>query len=182
MGFLRSTGNLLDKISTIGIVLPTNGTIWFAYQLRDNVQVADRAKKINQLTKLLIGVNLFEMGLRQPFRITSVIPVRPLQDDVVILNHQFFFNHWSLTVVLAEAQTVFPCFCFFFGANFHIDEKIRIPTSCQATETRDAIPFPNSFLKASTHRNDVPKETEHIEKVRLPGGIRTDEEDAALKN
>ena len=135
MGFLRCSGNLLDKISTIGIVLLTNGTIWFAYQLGNDMQVANRAKKINQLTKLLIGVNLLEMGLRQPFRITLVIPVRPLQDDVVILNHKFFFNHWSLTVVLAETQNVFPCFCFFFGANFHFNEKIRIPTSCQATET-----------------------------------------------
>src|SRR3972149_1191980 len=61
------------------------------------------------------------------------------------------------------------------------DDDIRIAARGQAAESRDATPLPDGLAEAAAHRNNVVKESERIQEVGFPRGVRADQEHPALE-
>lgn len=64
-GFLGGSGDLLKKVTSIGVVLPRANSLGFSNQLGDDMQVADLSEGCGDLSKVLVRADLFNEGLRK---------------------------------------------------------------------------------------------------------------------
>ena len=75
----RGPGDPKQKVGATRVVASVSPAIRIADQLRDQVEVPDRTKVIDDLAKLAVGVDLLQVCLRHPLRIVPVFARRPLE-------------------------------------------------------------------------------------------------------
>ena len=104
----------------------SDGPVWFAHELRYNMQIANRAKEFCDITKFPINVYLLQVCLCASFRIRHVLRTRALQDLYVVLRHSLFFDERPSQFVLRKAQFIARCVVLFFADQFYADDDVRI--------------------------------------------------------
>ena len=98
----------LEEIASERIVRATDRTVRFADQLWDDVKVANRFEERCKLPKRSVDIDLLEIGLRQSFRVSPIIPIRSFQESLSVPSDLFFPDQRPALFVLIEVQFVIP--------------------------------------------------------------------------
>src|SRR5262249_36731467 len=106
--FVWRTRYLFQEVSPKGIVPPTDRTVWLANPLRNDMQVTNGSEEIGHRAEFLVHVDLFQIGLREPFRVIAIILVRAFQKNLGLPENTFSPDYWSALIVLGEMQLVSP--------------------------------------------------------------------------
>jgi len=180
-GSLRYACQLFKEVSTKRIVSMANRTVGFTDELRNDMQVGDRSQEFRQRSILSVDVDLFEIGLRQPLRVSLVLVIRSLEQKPSLLLDSLGGDARDPTVVLTKRQVVLPRRTFTRSADGDLESDLWISTRRQSADPRNATAAGDRLLKAAADRDEIREKAEGIQKVRLSRRVGPDEEDAPLQ-
>ncbi len=117
--------------------------------------VLNGTEERGDLTKLLIGLHLFDAGLRQALRIGLIIAVGAIENHRPMPCNALPLDLAPSQIVLSEGQLVGPRFGAVVAENAHVNTDIRVPASRQATKSRYATATRQCILKPAADANEV---------------------------
>jgi len=135
----------------------------------------------NDLSEWLVHIHLFEGGLAQSSRVLEVVGLRSCEDRIVKLLDYLSLDLRPLAVVLSKREFVVPEVRYLFGADSNTQNDVGVSPGRQSSKPRDASSGLDCGLQTATDRRNVAQESDRVEKIRLPGSVRADQEDAALQ-
>ena len=170
-GAFRCFGNTLQKCLAEWVIFQHTPAevVGKLQQLRHQVQIGNRAKKIREHTKAGIGGNLFQAGLCQQHGIHPVLRVRAREEFFAFLPDLLsgYQNALQPPGLALETQNIAPVgdsitigrFC-----QLHVNTHLRIVAGVQATQLADAAPGENSRLQSAAGRlAHIAQKAEHIQ-------------------
>src|SRR5260370_20627762 len=129
------------------------------------MEITNRFKKLGDIAEVTIYVYLLQICLFETFGVLLILLVWPAQNLLAPNRHFFALDERPLVVVLGEVNFISPDFSFCVVAKADLDADIGVAPSGIAPQRRYSVASANRLLKAATHRHDVMKESEAIQKV-----------------
>jgi len=105
---LSRPGNLMEEVSTERIVFSPYRSIWFANQLRNDVEIADFAKKISKAAETTVDVYLLKMSLAEQCWIILVGRVGSFDEHLSVFANNLGLDLGALLRILTELQFIAP--------------------------------------------------------------------------
>ena len=153
-GSLLRVGNLLQEVTAEGVIRPAGRPVGLTDKLRDEVQVPDRLEEHGEIPELLVDVDLLQVGLRQTRGIRVVIPIRPANQHIVVLEHSFTAYPGTPLVVLSQRELVSPSVTVLL-LQFDGDLNVWVSAGRQAADVAHPAAAADCLLEAAARRSNV---------------------------
>ena len=72
------------------------------------MKVSNGLKKFGDITEIPIDVDLFNVRLGESCTISLIVSFRTMKDFLTCMLYNFALKEWTLSIVLAETEFVFP--------------------------------------------------------------------------
>lgn len=167
---LLGLGDLFQEVAAERIVRPSDRAVRLAHELRDEMEVSDRAEEHGQVPEDLIDADLLQVGLRETLRVRGVLLVRPFDQHLSGTAHSFAANARAPLVVLMECDLVLPGSLLSFLLELDGYLHVRVPAGSQTANAADSATarIEDRFPEATAGESDVAEKAKGIQKVGLP--------------
>ena len=89
-----------QEVRAVGIVVPVSAAVRFPDEMRHQVEIPDRAEKVDDLAEWFVYIHLFQVRLGHPLGIVLILRRGPLEDLPAPLRHNLV--HEDRTVPAAR--------------------------------------------------------------------------------
>jgi hypothetical protein len=143
------------------------------------MQVPHVGQKLRYLAKVLVRIDLLQVGLRETVGVIVVVIVGSPSNDSTVSRYDFALDLGYPIVVLRDRKLICPGHIPEIEADF--DDDCGVAAGVQRPYLRDALPRCDGPLQAALRLGDVSKEAHGIQQVRLPGCVGAYDERASTK-
>ena len=175
------SGNLLEKVPAVWVIVATDRTVRLPHELGHDVQVPDGLEEGRHLAKRLVDIHLLEVCLRQALLVLAILLVGAIENRNSFMEDNLPPDNRALGVILIESQLVFPFGRLRICTDSDPESQLRASARGKRAKPRDAASGADGLLEPPSDSHNVMKEPEGIQEVRLPGGIRADKKGSSLE-